>query len=171
MKTNILKQIRSFSMVTATILLVGCGGGGGDSSASVDDDDTSIVVKTTVSGNAVDGPIYGATVNVYSLTGTTVLATIKTSSDANTLGDFLLDVPNLPTEYIIRIIGGRDAGPDGVKNANDEVSTFDMSSVGIKGEANNTTYVSPATSLIVENIKPIIKARSQFFSFFLLKKD
>lgn len=148
MKTNILKQIRNFSMVTATILLVGCGGGGGDSAPS------NTPVNTTVSGNAVDGPIYGADVNVYSLTGTTILATTTTSdgTDGKGIGEFSLAVPDLPAEYIIRVSGGTDAGPDGKMNDNDELSTFDMSSVGTKAEA-NTTYVSPATSLIVENIK------------------
>ena len=47
---------------TATVILSGCGGGGSSSDVV-----TSSAAQGTISGNAVKGPVSGATVSVYGL--------------------------------------------------------------------------------------------------------
>jgi hypothetical protein len=160
LKTNILVI---FSMVL-TFGLSSCGGGGGGSTSTGDENPPTQTVQTvSVSGVATDGPIYGATVEIFAKTDTAfinVLGSATTSVENTTIGEYsITGIENLPAEYVVRVSGGKDAGPDGIKNDNDEES-FEMLSVAkySSGSASATVHISPATTLVaklVENGKNI----------------
>jgi hypothetical protein len=176
MKNNMLKIINL--VFVFSIIFVGCGGGGGDTTpatvvpttsnptknsttqinkeevpANDEKNEQTKIVTTTITGTVVDGPIYDAMVSVYDINDTSFsnpLANAKTSSIDGKLGDYTLEVDNLPEQYILKVTGGKDTGPDGLKNDNDEES-FEMSSVGLKSTP--TTYITPATSMIANMVQ------------------
>lgn len=103
----------------------------------------------TVGGNVVDGPIYGARVVLMDMNNTILGETVTSAEDAK-VGNYSLAVKNLPSEYILKIIGGKDTGADGKIDA-DDVESFEMSSVGVSSNPN--TFVSPATTLITHLVE------------------
>jgi hypothetical protein len=149
LKTNILVI---FSIVLAFGLTSCGGGGGGDSSA------TGSASGITLSGVATDGPIYDATVEIFAKSDTafvTPLGKTTTSNNDATIGEYsITGIENLPAEYVVRVSGGKDAGPDGIKNDNDEES-FEMLSVAkySSGSASSTVHISPATTLVAKLVK------------------
>ena len=108
---------------------------------------------TIISGTVVDGPVYDANVSVYNLDGKYLGSTV-TSSVNGKLGDYNLSINNLPSEYIIKVTGGKDSGLDGLKDTRDK-NSFDMSSRGETSLDKNITtlYISPATTVISNMIK------------------
>ncbi len=149
MKNNILKIV-SLIFVFG-LIFSGCGGGGSKTSnnKNKNTNEEAQIKSTTISGNVVDGPIYDANVSVYKKDGT-YLGSTKTLSTDGKIGNYTLDIKDLPDEYIVKIIGGKDTGPDGIINNNDEES-FEMSSVGLKSSP--TTYITPATSMIANMVQ------------------
>jgi hypothetical protein len=147
MKT--IKQLTLF--IGFALILNSCGGGGGGTGG----DDTPKSTTNSLSGVAVDGPIYDAKVEVFAISDsdfTNPIATTTTSSDANTIGEYSFSDINLPDEYIVRISGGRDTGPDGIINANDGDS-FEMLSIAKKIDGTNTVHISPATTIQTHFVK------------------
>ena len=144
MKKNMIK-ITSL-IFASSLLFTACGGG--DSTTT-----SSTSKNTIISGTVVDGPIYDANVSVYNLDGKYLGSTI-TSNVNGKLGDYTLSIANLPSKYIIKVTGGKDAGLDGMKDDNDK-NSFDMTSRG-QSSTNKTTatvHISPATTVMSNMIK------------------
>ncbi len=141
MKNNILKIVSI--VFVFSLIFTGCR----DSETPPSSNPQS--TTTTISGNATDGPIYDANVSVYKNDGTYLGSTTTSSTDGK-IGNYTLKIKDLPDEYIVKITGGKDTGPDGIINDNDEES-FEMSSVGTK--SNPTTYITPATSIIANMVQ------------------
>ena len=103
-----------------------------------------VITFVKIIGSVVDGPIYDAKLFIYDMDNN-LLGEATTSSKDGKIGDYSLSINNLPEQYIVKVVGGKDTGPDGEINDNDEES-FEMSSVGSK--SNPITFISPATTLI-----------------------
>ncbi|KIM11778.1 MAG: hypothetical protein KU38_06315 [Sulfurovum sp. FS08-3] len=102
-----------------------------------------------VVGNAVDGEIAGAVVEILDINDT-LLAT--TTTDTN--GSFEANVSDLPKRYKLKVTGGKDKGVDHEANANDEELGFEMGAIVEREESDSNTsmaFVNPATTL-VQNI-------------------
>ena len=108
-----------------------------------------IIKVITVGGSVVDGPIYNAKVILMDMNNTILGETI-TSAENVKIGNYSLAIKNLPQKYIVKIIGGKDVGTDGVIDEDDE-SSFEMSSIG--EQSNPNTFVSPATTLITHLVE------------------
>ncbi len=163
MKNNL--KIISVALIVG-LLFSSCGGGGGggssapasetstdDKQSSTKDNDTntndSNTKSTVVKGGVYDGPIYGATVSIYKKDGT-LLGSTNTLGEDGKIGNYSIEIENLPDEYIVKTRGGKDTGSDGIINQNDEEG-FEMSSVGLK--ENPITHITPATSLIANMVE------------------
>jgi hypothetical protein len=146
-----MNKLRVSVLVAFSFVVISCGGGGGGSTSG---DSASGV---SLSGVATDGPIYGATVEIFAKNDTTFsnpLGSATTSESNATIGEYAIaGIQNLPAEYIVRVSGGKDAGPDGIKNNNDETS-FEMLSVASYNKDTDgesvRTHISPATTLVAK---------------------
>ena len=119
-----------------------------------DSEKNPVIEKTKVKGRVVDGQIYGAEVMIMSM-DKKLLA--KTTTDKN--GEFNIDVPNLPDNYLIITNNGIDMGVDGEININDKKS-FSMKAIAKKGELVNITPVSTVITEIEEQGKTLQEAQN-----------
>ncbi len=145
---NIIKIVSL--IFVSSLLFTSCGSSGSDESYNSTTNKTN--KTTSITGTVVDGPIYDANVSVYDMNGKYLGSTITSREDGK-LGDYKVDILNLPSQYIIKVNGGKDSGVDGIINSNDKES-FDMSAIGKNNPDKNTTtiYITPATTVITSMV-------------------
>mgnify|MGYP001230778380 CR=1 FL=1 len=104
-RTHTLTRLLPFALTTvAALLLAGCGGGssGIDGTGAAT---TPSAQATTMSGNVVKGPVSGATVNAFAVTGGTIGSQVSsTTTDAT--GAFTMSMGNYAGPVMLQISGG-----------------------------------------------------------------
>jgi hypothetical protein len=95
--------VLSLLLATATVILIvsGCGGGGSSGSDVV----TSSASQGTIGGNAVKGPVSGATVSAYGLSDGAAGPALA-SATTNARGAFTLSVGDYSGPVMLRVTGG-----------------------------------------------------------------
>jgi hypothetical protein len=107
-RTHTLTRLLPFALTTVAALLVaGCGGGG--SSSGIDGTGAAATTPsaqgTTMSGNVVKGPVSGATVNAFAVTGGTMGSQVSsTTTDAT--GAFTMSMGNYAGPVMLQMSGG-----------------------------------------------------------------
>ena len=141
--SNVLSLV--LATVAATVILSGCGGGGSSSSA---DAVTSAVAQGTISGNAVKGPLSGATVSAYGLSnGTAGSALASAKTDAH--GAFALSVGGYSGPVMLRLTGGTytdEATGSMMSMASSDAMTAVLANMAA-GSAASGVQMTPLTSM------------------------
>ena len=101
-RTHTLTRLLPFALTTvAALLLAGCGGGG----SSGIDAPTPSAQGTTMSGNVVKGPVSGATVKAFAVSGGTMGSQVSSATtDAN--GAFTMSMGNYAGPVMLQMSGG-----------------------------------------------------------------
>jgi hypothetical protein len=101
-RTHTLTRLLPFAVTTvAALLLAGCGGGG----SSGIDAATPSAQGGTMSGSVVKGPVAGATVNAFAVTGGTMSSQVSSATtDAN--GTFTMSMGNYAGPVMLQMSGG-----------------------------------------------------------------
>lgn len=101
-RTHSLTRLLPFALTTvAALLLAGCGGGG----SSGIDATTPSAQGTTMSGNVVKGPVSGATVNAFAVTGGTMGSQVS-SATTDATGAFTMSIGNYAGPVMLQMSGG-----------------------------------------------------------------
>jgi len=134
----------ALAAVAATVILSGCGGGGSSSADAV----TSAVAQGTISGNAVKGPVSGATVSAYGLSnGTAGPALASARTDVH--GAFALSVGGYSGPVMLRLTGGTytdEATGSMMSMASSDAMTAVLASMAA-GSAVSGVQMTPLTSM------------------------
>ena len=100
-RTHTLTRLLPFALTTvAALLLAGCGGGG---SSGIDA--TTPSAQGTMSGNAVKGPVSGATVKAFAVTGGTMGSQVS-SATTDATGAFTMSMGNYAGPVMLQMSGG-----------------------------------------------------------------
>jgi hypothetical protein len=101
-RTHSLTRLLPFALTAvAALLLAGCGGGG----SSGIDATTPSAQATTMSGNVIKGPVSGATVSAFAVTGGTMGSQVSsTTTDAT--GAFTMSMGNYAGPLMLQMSGG-----------------------------------------------------------------
>lgn len=133
MSSHNLRMLLTFPIAVVSIVTILASGGGGGGSSST----------TTISGGGFDGPVTGATVNIYDATNT-LIGTGTTGSDAK----YSISVPsNSSAPLRVEMSGGTDqiSGEAMVGTMQSIVSSLGSSTV--------TANVTPISTLVYEAVK------------------
>lgn len=130
--SQLTENSRVFIILLATALLIGCGGGDGSSNDAVG------AAPASLSGSVGDGPIVGATVNLYSASGAKLAST---TSDQNASYSFNLVVT--PQDYPLKL-----EVVDGTDLVTGQAPDFRMTSVAMSN-ADSRVNINPFSTLIV----------------------
>ena len=138
--------ILSLLLATATVTLIvsGCGGGGSSGSDVV----TSSVSQGTISGNAVKGPVSGATVSAYGLSNGAAGPALA-SATTNARGAFTLSVGDYSGPVMLRMTGGMytdEATGSNMSIAGSDVMTAVLANVAA-GSTVSGVQMTPVTSM------------------------
>lgn len=100
-RTHSLTRLLPFALPTvAALLLAGCGGGGSSIDAT-----TPSAQGTTMSGNVVKGPVSGATVKAFAVTGGAMGSQVSSATtDVN--GAFTMSMGNYAGPVMLQMSGG-----------------------------------------------------------------
>jgi len=143
------KRVRYAVSIVASVMLLGCGGG----SSSSEDLQTEVTSKK-VSGTIYDGPVYEANIEIIDPAQDKVLAKSVSSKLQETVGDYVVEVANLPKVFIVKSIGGVDSGADGLINANDKKIDFPIKTVANANDGEELVVnVTPATTLVANIVE------------------
>ncbi|OIQ91986.1 hypothetical protein GALL_261220 [mine drainage metagenome] len=132
------RSISVASLALATALLSACGGGGGGSA----------LPASSLAGNAIDGPVNGATVAAYSISnGAKGVLLANATTDA--AGHFTLDLGSYAGAVMLQVSGGSyldDATGATTPMASGTVMTAVVQSIGAGG-ALEGIQITPVTSM------------------------
>ena len=105
-RTHTLTRLLPFALTTvAALLLAGCGGGGSSGIDGTGAATTPSAQGTTMSGNVVKGPVSGATVNAFAVTGGTMGSQVSsTTTDAT--GAFTMSMGDYSSPTMLQMSGG-----------------------------------------------------------------
>ena len=146
MTNNMLQRFRAFFALSVIALsasmLVACGGGGGGGGTS------PAPVSGTVSGTAVKGPVTGAMVTAYGISGGAMGAKIA-SANTDAQGNFSLSMGTYAGPVILQMVGGTytdEASGSGMSMLSGDVMTAVLPTM-TAGATVSGIQVTPLTSM------------------------
>jgi hypothetical protein len=147
MTNNMLQRFRAFFALSVMTLsastLVACGGGGGGGGGT-----SPPPVSGTVSGTAVKGPVTGATVTAYGISGGAMGAKIA-SANTDGQGNFSLSMGTYAGPVMLQMVGGTytdEASGSGMSMLSGDVMTAVLPTM-TAGATVSGIQVTPLTSM------------------------